>query len=59
MGVTDDKILVRVSGPSGVYVQDHVVLEGQCEWIEIKSDAIYYEITNNNEKFYTLEIFVK
>ena len=59
MGVTEDEILVRVSGPSGVYVQDHIVFKGQSEKIEIKSDSIFYEIANNHEKFDTLEIFVK
>ena len=59
MGVTDDKILVRVSGPSGVYVQDHIEIKGKSELIEIKSNSIFYEISNNHEKFDTLEIFVK
>ena len=51
--------LVRVSGPSGLYVQDHVKFNGNSEVIEIGSDAVFYEITNNQEKFDTLEIFVK
>ena len=59
IGVTEDEILVRVSGPSGVYVQDHVKFNGNSEVIEIGSDAVFYEITNNQEKFDTLEIFVK
>tara|TARA_Y100000996_G_C22393005_1_gene589954 strand:- start:207 stop:539 length:333 start_codon:yes stop_codon:yes gene_type:complete len=59
MGVTDDEILVRVSGPSGVYVQDHVQFDGQSEWIEIESDSIFYEVTNNQGKFDTIEIFVR
>jgi len=59
MGVTEDDILVRVSGPSGVYVQDHIQFNGQSEWIEIESDAIFYEVANNQGKFDTIEIFVK
>lgn len=59
MGVTDNDILVRVSGPSGVYVQDYVILKGQSESIEIMSDSIYHEISNKQDKFDTLEIFVK
>tara|TARA_B100001750_G_scaffold57688_1_gene45601 strand:- start:1397 stop:1729 length:333 start_codon:yes stop_codon:yes gene_type:complete len=59
MGVTDDEILVRISGPSGVYVQDHVQFDGQSEWIEIESDAVFYEISNNQGKFDTIEIFVR
>ena len=59
MGVTDEEILVRISGPSGVYVQDHVQFDGQSECIEIESDSIFYEVSNNQGKFDTIEIFVK
>ena len=59
MGVTDDEILVRVSGPSGVYAQDYIQFNGESEWIEMKSDAIFYEVVNNQDKFDTIEIFVK
>ena len=59
MGVTDEEILVRISGPSGVYVQDHVQFNGQSEWIEIESDSIFYEVSNNQGKFDTMEIFVR
>ena len=59
MGVTDDEILVRVSGPSGIYVQDHVKFKGESKWIEINSDTIVSEIENNQNKFDTMEIFVK
>ena len=59
MGVTDDEILVRVSGPSGVYVEDHVKFKGESKWIEIDSDTIFSEIANNQNKFDTMEIFVK
>ncbi len=59
MGVTEEDILVRVSGPSGVYVQDYIQFNGQSKLIEIESDAILYEIANNQGKFDTIEIFVR
>jgi len=59
MGITDEEILVRISGPSGVYVQDYIPLSGKSECIEIESDAIFYEVANNQGKFDTIEIFVK
>ena len=59
MGITDNEILARVSGPSGVYVQDHIKFKGQSEWIEIDSDIIFFEISNSQHKFDTMEIFVK
>ena len=59
MGVTDEDILVRVSGPSGVYVQDYIQFNGKSKLMEIESDSIFYEIVNNQGKFDTVEIFVK
>ena len=59
LGVTDDKILVRLSAASGVYVQDHVKFKGTSETLEIDSDLIFQEILNNEIKFDTMEIFVK
>ena len=59
MGITDDDILVRLSGPSGIYVQEHVKFKGQAKWIEIDSEIIFYEISNSKHKFDTMEIFVK
>ena len=59
IGVTDEEILVRISGPSGIYVEDHVSFKGQSERIEIESDMILFEILNNQGKFDTIEIFVK
>ena len=49
-----------MSGPSGVYVEDHVKFEGESKGIEIESDMIHYEFSNNQDKvFDVLEIFVK
>lgn len=59
MGITDDEILVRVSGPSGVYVEDHIRFEGQSKWVEVNSEMIFFEIANSQHKFDTMEIFVK
>ena len=59
IGVTDKDILVRISGPSGVYVQDHIQFNGQSECMKIESDTIFFEIANNQDKFDTIEIFVK
>ena len=59
MGVTDDEILVRVSGPSGVYVEDRIKFKGKSKWVEIDSDIIFFEIANSQHKFDTMEIFVK
>ena len=57
MGLTDDEILVRISAPSGVYVQDYIKFKGSSKELEIDSSAIFQEIVNNKIKFDTLEIF--
>ena len=59
IGVTNEKILVRISGPSGVYVQDHIEFKGQSERIMIESNSIFHEVSNNKGKFDTIEIFVR
>ena len=60
IGVTEDKILVRISGPSGIYVEDHMIFKGESKRIEIESDIMYDEISNNQDKLFNiLEIFVK
>jgi len=59
IGITNENILVRVSGPAGIYVQDHIKFKGASKWIEIDSDTIFNEITNSQHKFDTIEIFVK
>ena len=59
IGVTDNEILVRVSGPSGVYVQDHLKFNGESKMIDIDSNIIFFEIASNQNKYDTMEIFVK
>ena len=59
IGVTDNEILVRVSGPSGVYIQDYAKFKENTSIIEIDSDVIFSDILNHQNKFDTLEIFVK
>tara|TARA_Y100000590_G_scaffold121865_1_gene139529 strand:+ start:1809 stop:2141 length:333 start_codon:yes stop_codon:yes gene_type:complete len=59
IGVAGDKILIRVSGPSGVYVEDYVMFQGESEFIEIFSEVIFSEIKNYQNKFDTIEIFIK
>ena len=54
IGVTEDKILVRISGPSGVYVEDYMRFKGESKRIEIESDIMYDEISNNHDKLFNI-----
>ena len=59
IGITDDEILVRMSGPSGVYTQEYMQFNKQSKKVKIESYCIFNEVSNNQEKFDTLEIFVR
>tara|TARA_B110000014_G_C19622848_1_gene329180 strand:+ start:140 stop:472 length:333 start_codon:yes stop_codon:yes gene_type:complete len=59
IGVTDEEILVRLSAPSGVYVEDYLKFNGNSNVLEIDSDTVFSEIVNNEIEFDTMEIFVK
>ena len=50
------KVLVRLSGPNGVYVEDFLNYRGQSEWIEIDSQTILYYVADHQDKFDSLEI---
>mgnify|MGYP000098329910 CR=1 FL=1 len=59
IGIDENEILVRLSGKSGMYVQDHVKFKGRTKILEISSNIIFQEIANNKIKFDTIEVFVK
>ncbi len=57
---TKDKkrMLVRLSGPNGVYVEDWLVYDEkwQSEWLEIDSDEITYYLADHQDEIDTVEI---
>jgi hypothetical protein len=53
-----DKVLVRLSGPSGVFIEEFVQYKGQSEWIEIDSQDILHYVADNQDKFDSLEICI-
>ena len=54
-----EKVLVRLTGPSGVYVEEFLKYKGKSEWIEIDSQDILHYVADNQDKFDTLEIGLK
>ena len=50
------RLLVRLTGPGGIFIEDYLPYKGESEWIEIDSDEITYYIADNQDKFDTLEI---
>jgi hypothetical protein len=51
-----DRMLVRLTGPGDIFIEDYLPYKGLSEWVEIDSDEITYYIADNQDKFDTLEI---
>ncbi|MGI0082341.1 MAG: hypothetical protein ACREAG_03430 [Nitrosopumilaceae archaeon] len=52
-----EKVLVRVSGPGDVYVEDFLPYKGESDWIELDSDIITFYIADHQDQFDYLEIY--
>ena len=52
------KMLIRLSGPNGVYVEDWLMYDDkwQSEWLEIDSDEITYYLADHQDTIDTIEI---
>ena len=51
-----EKMVVRLTGPEDVFVEDYLPYMGESEWVEIDSDEITYFLADHQDKFDTLEI---
>ena len=51
-----DRILVRLTGPNDIFIEDYLPFKGESEWVEIDSDEITFYIADHQDKFDTLEI---
>ena len=51
-----ERMVVRLSGPGDIFVEDYLPYKGESEWVEIDSDEITFYIADNQDKFDTLEI---
>ena len=49
-------VLVRITGPGDLFVEDYIPYKGESEWLEIDSDEITYYIADNQDKLDTIEI---
>ena len=54
---TKERVLVRLSGPSDVYVEDLLPYKGESEWIEIDSDLITFYMADHQDQFDYIEIY--
>ncbi len=54
-----DKILVRLSGPSGACIEEFLQFKGQSEWIEIDSQYILHYVADHHDQIDSLEICMR
>ena len=52
----NEKIVVRLTGPGDLFIEDYLPYKGESEWLEIDSDEITYFIADNQDKLDTIEI---
>lgn len=50
------KVLVRLSGPNDIAVEDYLMYRGTSEWVEIDSQEILHFAADHQDKLDTLEI---
>ena len=51
-----EKIIVRMTGPRGLFVEDYLPYKGESEWLEIDSNEITYFLADHQDQFDTIEI---
>ena len=49
-------MLVRLTGPGDIFIEDYLPFKGESEWLEIDSDEITFYIADHQDKFDTLEV---
>nr|WP_237087671.1 hypothetical protein [Nitrosopumilus piranensis] len=51
-----ENVLVRITGPKDLFVEDYLPYKGESEWLEIDSDEITYFLADHQDQLDTIEI---
>jgi len=51
-----EKMIVRITGPGDLVVEDYLPYHGNSEWLEIDSDSITYFLADHQDQLDTIEI---
>ncbi len=51
-----ERVLVRLSGPNNIFVEDYIPYKGESEWVEIDSDQITFFLADHQDQFDMLEV---
>lgn len=54
-----ERILVRLSGPENIFVEDYLPYKGESEWMEIDSDQITFFLADHQDQFDMLEVITE
>ncbi|MEK6971470.1 MAG: hypothetical protein AABW60_01800 [Thermoproteota archaeon] len=54
--VKKEQVLVRLSGPENIFVEDYLPYKGEPEWVEIDSDQITFFLADHQDQFDMLEV---
>ena len=49
-------MLVRLTGPGDIFIEDYLPFKGESEWLEIDSDEITFYIADHHDQFDILEV---
>jgi len=55
----NEKIIVRMTGPDDLFVEDYLPYKGESEWLEIDSDEITYFLADHQDQLDTIEIMME
>ncbi|ABK77029.1 hypothetical protein CENSYa_0393 [Cenarchaeum symbiosum A] len=56
MRPSKERLVVRLTGPGGIYVEDYLPYKGESEWLEIDSDEIAYFLADHQDQLDTIEV---
>lgn len=51
-----ERVIVRMSGPDDLFVEDYLPYKGESEWVEVDSNAITFFVADHQDRFDSLEI---
>ena len=54
-----ERVLVRLSGPENLFVEDYLPYRGNSEWVEIDSDQITFFLAEHQDQFDMLEVITE
>jgi len=54
-----ERVMVRLTGPKDMFVEDYLVYQGESEWLEIDSDEITYFLADHQDQCDIIEIMIE